>query len=196
MFVQVIKGQVRDPVGVRAAMEGWMRDLKPGAIGWLGTTAGVTQEGTCIVVARFQNQDTAQRNSQRPEQHQWWTQTEQLFSGPVSFADTEDVVLFGGGGSDEAGFVQVMEGRVLDRARADALVAEWEADLARDRPDILGGLTAYLTDSAYVDVVYFSSEEEARQFEKSMPPEAIEQMNSVSQVSAYHDLTEPWLWSA
>jgi hypothetical protein len=132
----------------------WTRDLAPTAIGWLGTTAGVTRDGTCIVLARFESQDAAKRNSERHEQHRWWTETERLFSGNVTFRETEDVVTWMGGGSDEAGFVQVMEGRVLDRARAAALVKEMEADIKNHRPDVLGGLTANMADGTYVDVVY------------------------------------------
>ena len=115
MFVQVIKGQVSDAAEVRSAMNQWMQDLRPDAIGWLGTTAGVTGDGTCFALARFQSHDAAKRNSERPEQDQWWTETARLFSGDVTFQETEGVVTWMGGGSDEAGFVQVMEGRVLDQ---------------------------------------------------------------------------------
>jgi len=195
MFVQVIKGRVSDAAEVRSAMNRWMEDLKPGATGWLGTTAGVTGDGTCIALARFQSHDAARRNSERPEQDQWWTEAARLFSGDVTFQDTEDVVTWMGGGSDEAGFVQVMEGRVLDRERADALVKEMEADMSNQRPDILGGLTAYMADGTYVDVVYFASEAAAREGEAEMPPEAMEQMNQTWEVTAFHDLTDPWLYS-
>jgi hypothetical protein len=197
MFVQVIKGQVSDSdaAEVRSAMNRWMQDLRPDAIGWLGTTAGVTGDGTCFALARFQSHDAAKRNSERPEQDQWWTETARLFSGDVTFQETEDVVTWMGGGSDEAGFVQVMEGRVLDRERADALVKEMEADMGDQRPDILGGLTAYMADGTYVDVVYFTSEAAAREGEKEMPPEAMEQMNQTWEVTAFHDLTDPWLYS-
>ena len=195
MFVQVIKGQVSDAAAVRGAMERWMQKLKPGAIGWLGTTAGITSDGTCITLARFESQDAARRNSDRPEQHQWWMETSKLFTGEVTFRDTEDVVVWMGGGSDEAGFVQVMEGRVLDRARADTLVKEMEAEMADQRPDILGGVTANMPDSSYMDFVYFSSEAEAREAEKDMPPEAMEQMNQTWEINSFLDLTEPWLYS-
>ena len=195
MFVQVIKGQVSDAAAIRAAMERWMHELKPGAIGWLGTTAGITSDGTCITLARFESQEAARRNSERPEQHQWWMETSKLFTGEVTFRDTEDVVVWMGGGSDEAGFVQVMEGRVLDRARADTLVKEMEAEMADRRPDILGGVTANMPDSTYTGFVYFRSEAEAREAEKDMPPEAMEQMNQTWEINSFLDLTEPWLYS-
>jgi hypothetical protein len=195
MFVQVIKGQVPDVAAIRAALERWMNELKPGAVGWLGTTSGVTSDGTCVTLARFESPEAAKRNSERPEQHEWWMQTAKLFSGEVTFRDTEDVVVWMGGGSDEAGFVQVMEGRVLDRARADQLVQEMEAEMADQRPDILGGLTANMPDSSYVDFVYFTSEAEAREAEKNMPAEAMEQMNQTWEINTFLDLADPWLFS-
>lgn len=195
MFVQVIKGQVSDAAAIRAALERWKEQLRPGAVGWLGTTAGVTSDGTFVALARFESQDAAKRNSERPEQHEWWMETAKLFAGEVTFRDTEDVVLWMGGGSDEAGFVQVMEGRVLDRARADQLVQEMEAGMADQRPDILGGLTANLPDSSYVDFVYFTNETEAREAEKNMPADAMEQMSQTWEINTFLDLTDPWLFS-
>jgi hypothetical protein len=47
-----------------------------------------------------------------------------------------------------------------------------------------------------VDVVYFTSEAAAREGEKEMPPDAMEQMNQTWEVIAFHDLTDPWLYSA
>ncbi len=195
MFVQVIKGSVSDRAAVHAALDDWMRDLAPTAAGWLGTTAGVTDDGTFLALARFESADAARRNNDRPEQDAWWRSVSQLFSGDVTFRDTEDVTTWNDGGSDDAGFVQAMEGRVLDRARADALVKEMDAEMTERRPDILGGVTATQPDGSYTDIVYFRSEAEAREGEKQMRPEDLEQMNEVWEIEAFHDLREPWLYS-
>ena len=53
MFVQVIQGNVSDAAAVRARFERWRAELAPGADGWLGSTAGVTDDGRLVVVARF-----------------------------------------------------------------------------------------------------------------------------------------------
>ena len=45
MFVQVIEGRVRNPDAVKSALDEWLRDVAPGAIGWLGSTGGVTTTG-------------------------------------------------------------------------------------------------------------------------------------------------------
>jgi hypothetical protein len=104
MFVQVIQGRTGDAGQLRARMDQWVRDLSAGAIGWLGSTAGVTADGTGIALARFESADAARRNSERPEQGQWWAETAKLFDGDVSFHDCSQVHLFGRGGSDDAGY--------------------------------------------------------------------------------------------
>ena len=45
----------------------------------------MTEDGRFIALARFASEEAAQRNSQRPEQDQWWTQTATLFSGEPTF---------------------------------------------------------------------------------------------------------------
>ena len=53
MFVQVIEGRVSDREGLHRQMDQWMTDLRPGATGFLGSTAGVTDDGYGIAFARF-----------------------------------------------------------------------------------------------------------------------------------------------
>ena len=93
MFVQVFKGQVSDAGEMRAALQRWRQELAPGATGWLGSTAGVTENGTFVGIARFESEEAARRNSDRPEQGQWWSQTEKLFTGEVTFRDSTDVMV-------------------------------------------------------------------------------------------------------
>src|SRR4028118_1129500 len=81
MFVQVIQGQVSDPNEARSALDRWTRDLAPDAEGWLGTTAGVTDDGQFIALARFASEEAARRNSERAEQGDWWGDTAKLVTG-------------------------------------------------------------------------------------------------------------------
>src|SRR5712691_314837 len=91
MFVQVIHGRVISPEQVRAALDRWSGQLAAGAEGWLGSTAGVTGDGRFVALARFESADAARRNSDRPEQGQWWAETSKLFTGEVTFRDSSDV---------------------------------------------------------------------------------------------------------
>ncbi|MGF7235229.1 MAG: hypothetical protein ACQSGP_09755, partial [Frankia sp.] len=124
MFMQIIQGPIGDVNAARATMDRWLRDLAPGAEGWLGGTYGVTEGGTLVAAVRFENEDAARRNSERSEQAAWWEEMRRHFTGDVTFHDCADVMLLVGGGSDQAGFIQIVQGRVRDRERAHTLVEQ------------------------------------------------------------------------
>jgi hypothetical protein len=199
MFIQVIQGHVTDRTGVYDAFESWVRQLAPGAEGWLGTTAGVTDDDELIALVRFESEDAAQRNSHRPEQHQWWMDTSKLFAGDATFHDSTEIDTMLEGGSDEAGFVQVIQGRTSDPARLRELNRRSEEPLRQHRPDIIGGTIALHDTDRVTEAVYFTSEPEAREGErKAMPPE-VEAVYREEQEQLrdqrYLDLNEPWLYS-
>src|SRR5688572_13024274 len=81
MFVQVFQGPVSDPQQAKTLLERWAAELGPTADGWLGSTAGVTDDGTLVALARFESEEAARRNSDRPEQGEWWAQMAQVFTG-------------------------------------------------------------------------------------------------------------------
>lgn len=167
MYVQVIEGHTDDPAGVRRQMERWDRDVRPGAVGFAGSTQGVAADGTVVVLARFQDAAAAKENADRPEQGAWWRDTEPLL-GPVTFRESSDTDTLFDGGSDDAGFVQVMMGRADDRAAVEAYETdEMMAQLRRARPDLIGGHRVWFEDGSYVDAAYFTSEAEARAGEGS-----------------------------
>src|SRR5688572_14894709 len=117
MFVQVIQGKAKDPAGLKKQWERWDQELRPQASGYLGGTAGVTADGKFIALARFESEDAAKANSDSPEQGKWWEETSQYLEDPM-FHDCREVTLSNGGGSDEAGFVQVMQGKSTDVEKA------------------------------------------------------------------------------
>lgn len=198
MFVQVIEGRVRDLEGLRSHVERWRSELAPGAEGYLGTTAGATPDGTFISLIRFESEEAARANSNRPEQGEWWQEAKQAFDGDPSFTDCPDVDLFGAGGSDDAGFVQVMHGRG-DRSGIEAVAAALEETMRRTRPDVIGGVVAWPGDGRFIQAVYFTSEGEARTAERAAPsPEdqaAMERLSSLMQIERYLDLPDPWLYT-
>lgn len=198
MFMQVIHGRVADPAELRTAMDRWVQELAPGADGWLGSTAGVTDDGVAVATARFVSQEAARRNSDRPEQGEWWAQTSKLFTGEVAFADCREVVQMRAGGSDEAGFVQVIQGRAKDVARLRELNEEF-AMYADFREDLIGGVIGLHDDDRFTQVAYFTSESAAREGERQEPPPELsaifqEEMSLLEDVS-YLDLRQPWLFS-
>jgi hypothetical protein len=197
MFVQVIEGRVSDRDGLRRQMDNWNRELRPGATGFLGSTAGVTDDGHSIAFARFESAAAAKANSDRPEQGRWWAETEKNFDGPVTFTDSEDVQTFLGGGSDDAGFVQVMKGSA-DRGQMSEIDQAFEQHAPSWRPEILGVLRVWTGSDTYVEVAYFKSEAEAREGEKKEPPPGLaEQMGQFEAMTAnieFLDIRDPWLY--
>jgi hypothetical protein len=201
MFVQVIQGRTSNAEAVSSAMDRWIEEVQPGSIGWLGSTTGVTDDGRVLAVARFESAGAAARNAERPEQSRWWEETEKLFDGEVTFADSEDVEVDLAGDPDRAGFVQVMQGRVTDAARARELVAQMSTqDMADFRPEILGSLMINHEPDRWTQVIYFSSEAAAREGEgKEVPPEMQAVMEELMALSPeppdYIDLRQPLLYS-
>jgi hypothetical protein len=200
MFIQVIQGKVSDEAGLRRCMEKWMQDLQPGAVGYLGTTAGTSDDGTYLALARFESAEAARRNSARPEQGAWWAETEKCFAGEVTFMDCDNVNQWLDGGSDDAGFVQIMEGHTKDAKRMLQLLTEAGERIHGLRPEIIGGTFATYGDDGFVEAVYFTSEAEARDHEKMTIPDDLRALFDEEQALAgdisYFDLHQPMLASA
>jgi hypothetical protein len=198
MFVQVIEGRVADREGLRRQLDRWTSELRPGAKGFLGSTAGVTDDGNAIAFARFESASDAEANNGRPEQGQWWAETEKCFDGEVTFTDSDDVETFLGGGSNDAGFVQVMKGSGVDRDQVHAMDAGFEEHAPSFRPDLIGVLRVWTGPDSYAEVAYFTSEAEAREGETKEPPaELAEQMGEFQDLIArieFRDLRDPWLY--
>ena len=198
MFVQVIEGRVADADRLRQKLDEWNEKLRPGATGFLGSTAGVTDDGRAICFARFESADAAQANSDRPEQGQWWAETESCFDGDVSFSNSDDVDTFLAGGSNDAGFVQVMKSHDVDREQVEALDKEFRDVAASVRPDVIGGTRAWTGPGTCVEAIYFTSEAAAREGEsKEMPPEFAEraaEFEAMMKNTEFIDLRQPWLY--
>jgi len=196
MFVQVITGRTSQPQAVVDAFDRWKTDLSSGATGWLGSTGGVTEDGRFIAVARFESEDAAMANSGRPAQGAWWAETERLLDGQAVFRNSTDVEVDLSGDPDQAGFVQVMQGRGSDPERTKELMAQDADAWAEFRPDVIGSVTIGHDEGAYTMVMYFTSEAEAREGErKELPPKLRAQMEEMNALSIgeteFFDLTQP-----
>jgi hypothetical protein len=195
MFVQVMQGTTSRGAEVREAMDRWLRDLSGGADGWLGSTGGVTADGTFVGLVRFASEEQARRNSDRPEQGQWWAETSRLFDGDVTFHEGTRVWADTPGDPGSAGFVQVIHGRSSDPDRTWEL-QESVTDWTGGRSDLLGGLVVE-HDDGYTGAFYFTSEADAREGERREPPEAdraaMEEMEALEGPREFLDLADPWL---
>jgi hypothetical protein len=198
MFVQVIQGRVGDKEQLRARLEEWMSQLAPDAVGWLGSTSGVTDDGQSVALVRFESEEAARRNSDRPEQSAWWERTAAVFTDEPVFRNSTSVDVDTPGDPGQAGFVQVMQGRSSDPERARQLMADDTIDWQAFRPEILGSVSVGHDDGGWTMALYFTSEEAAREGERKEPPPEMEQMMKEMQditvgEPVFFDLRDPWL---
>ncbi len=182
MFLQIIQGTIADRATFEHEADRWAAELKPSAAGFIGGTRGVTPDGIGVLVARFESDEAARANSDRPETTEWWRSMEKAFDA-ASFKESYEVDTMLGGGSDDAGFVQLIQGRVKDKSAARAMLIGAEGQLVQGRPDILGGLMVWFGNSGeFTQVMYFRSEEEARAGELGEAEEELDEQ--------YRDLME------
>jgi hypothetical protein len=200
VFIQVIQGRCNDADALHRQMDRWREELEPGATGWLGGTYGLTDDGEFVAVVRFDSRASAEANSARPGQGKWWEEASQLFEGEVSFHDCDDVTMMLDGGSDDAGFVQVIQGRLSDPERFRHMM-EGPMDMLHEaRPDIIGGTIAIDADGFFTQTMAFRTESEARDREQQTPPpeaqRELDEMGAMMSDVSYHDLHHPWFASA
>jgi peptidoglycan hydrolase-like protein with peptidoglycan-binding domain len=198
MFLQVIQGKANDVDGLRRQVDIWERDLRSGASGYLGTTGGVAEDGTAIFLVRFDSEEAARANSDRPEQGEWWSETVKYFDGDPTFRNCREVDETLGGPAENAGFVQVMQGRVRDKARLRALEEEFMPQLTEMRPDVIGSIRGWDGD-LFTDAIHFTSEADAREGESKMAENAgddFAEFTSLVEDLTYIDLKDPWVRSA
>jgi hypothetical protein len=193
MFIQIIQGRCTRQEELHAMLDRWPEELGPGAEGWLGGTYGFTDDDQFVGVVRFEDRETAMANSQRPEQSAWAEQMTALFDGPVEYHDCDDVTLLFEGGSDDAGFVQIIRGKVDDPERLRRMMTEDPTELHRMRPDIIGATLAIEPDGTFTETVAFTDESSARTGEKQEPPEDVQRdLEYAMQGATFYDLHHPW----
>jgi hypothetical protein len=199
MFIRIIQGRATNPPGIRRDLGRWQRLLAADADGWLGSTAGITEDGWSVTVVRFASEAHARRNSDRPEQREWWRDASQHLAR-VAVHDASEVHTYWDGRADEAGFVQVIQGHIDDPERMVSLGRDQEKVLAREAPPILGMTVAEHADRPgdFTQILYFTSEQDARRFAQE-PPAAdepvLEQLRSLLTTSRCFDLRDPQMLS-
>ena len=198
MFIQVMQGRVKDAAGVRREFDRWGDQLGAVATGWLGLTAGITDGGELVAVFRFDNEASAAANDERPAVAGWRAAVEKRLAGPPRLHRCPIVRVVKGGSSDQAGFVRVLQGKVIDARRLAALQSEVEQGL-QDEAHVLGVTVADHGEGGwFTEVTFFTSERAVRAAEREMPVAKAVQLGMVRSYMESLDLSElrtPWLQS-
>jgi len=196
VFIQIIQGKCTRQDDLHALVDEWRRELSAGATGWLGGTYGFTDDDMFVGVVRFESRDAATANSERPEQGAWSERMTAVMDSPLEFHDCDDVTLFLDGGSDQAGFVQIIRGKVDEPARLKAMLADTDS-LHEMRPEIIGGSLAIEADGTFTETVAFTSEEAARAAEQMEAPEDVRrELEYAMKDATFFDLHHPWFQTA
>ena len=199
MFIQIIQGKCTRQDELRALADTWREEMAPSADGWLGGTYGFTDDDQFVGVIRFESREAAMRNSERPEQGEWAKRMTALIDGPVEYHDCDDVTLMLDGGSDDAGFVQVIRGKVDDPQKLKSLMGDTDM-LHELRPEILGATLAIEADGTFTETVAFTDEKSARAAESKempeMPADVRETLDTAMQNAKFYDLHHPWFASS
>jgi hypothetical protein len=197
VFIQIVQGRCKREKEMRALADRWRDELAPGADGWLGGTYGFTDDDMFLAVVRFESRQKAMTNSARPEQGAWAEQMMALMDGEVTYHDCEDVTLMMGGGSDDAGFVQVIRGKVDDPDRLRAMMTSDPTSLHEMRPEIIGATLAIEPDGTFTETVAFTDEASARKGESTEPPADVRaELEYAMKDATFYDLHHPWFSSA
>lgn len=160
MFIAFTEGKITNPQAFMEAVQQWDAKVRPIAKGWLGTTMGGTADGRFAVVNRFQDEASARATFEHPDRQAWMASLAPHMTD-VNVVESAEVDTFGAGGSDDAGFVQIMVGEVSDKERMRELDREMDDSFREQRPEVIGGTTAW-NGNRFVTTVYFTSEQAAR----------------------------------
>ena len=164
MFVQIIKGTTKDAAGVRRQGERWNTDVRPGAIGFLGSTVGVSDDGTFYAFARFADAASARANSERPEQSAWWSETAKLFDGGAHVPRDER---HHGAARRRLRYVPGSCRSWKAPSPTAPRPRRWRTtrcshNSARRGPTCIGSVRMWFAGGAFVEAAYFTSEDAAR----------------------------------
>ena len=201
MFVQIFKAPVENASAVRPVLLDWMEQHAPRAAadGWLGSTGGVTADGTMVAIGLFNSAEAARRNGDRAGQGDWWSELTQVFTGSVVFRNCTAVEVGRGDGRQPAGFVHVVEGKTSDRAGLRALSRNYDHVMTGAMPGLLGFVLAFHDEDlgGFTRVSYFPTEKHARIAQEASlsgeQAELMRRMDAVISDATSLDLHDPWI---
>jgi hypothetical protein len=194
VFIQMVEGNSSRQDEMRGLVDDWCGSMadRPG---WLGGTYGCTDDGRFVGVVRFDSSTACKESSAGEAAATWWAGAEALFDGRCRIHESDDVTMMFDGGSDSAGFVQVMRGRVGDPDKLRHITSDtaMTSMLHQARPEIIGATLAVEPDGTFVETIAFTDEDSARKGEQlDMPQDVRDELMAAMNDVEYLDLHQPW----
>lgn len=192
MFIQMVQGACTHQDDMRMLVDDWCGEMADQP-GWLGGTYGFTDDNSFVGVVRWDTRAACQAYCDRMDAAWWWAGACEVMDGMPEVHQSDDVTMMLEGGSDDAGFVQIMHGKVgdADLLRKMSTDQEMTAMLHQARPDIIGSTLLIEDDGTFVETISFTDEESARIGEKQEMPPAADMEHAIREVH-YMDLHHPW----
>lgn len=195
MFIQIMQARCTRQDEMRQVIDEASAALADRA-GWLGGTFGFTDDDRFVGVVRFESEEACRELTGTEKAKAWFERARELCQD-VEMRETGDVTMMLEGGSDSAGFVQVMRGHIADPQRFRHLASdEMMTMLHQARPEVIGGTLAVEPDGSFTETVAFTDEDSARKGESANMPEAVrEELEAAYADIEFIDLHEPWFVS-
>ncbi|HVM00892.1 MAG TPA: hypothetical protein VM324_16500 [Egibacteraceae bacterium] len=196
MFLRIVQARCTDEQAVRRLWKEWA-DAAATISGWLGSTGGVTREGTLFLLSRYDSAQAARAHADSAQHAAWLEAAGAGLDGAPTVRETADVHAVGDPEPAEAGFLQIMEARVADRRRWEEIEEGLADAFTAHRPDFVGGYRAWVSADRVCAVDYFTSEAEARAGEAKPPPPDLqagfEQWIAMLDEIVWHNIADPWI---
>ncbi len=194
MFIQMVQGGSTQQDDMRMLVDDWCGAMaeRPG---WLGGTYGFTDDGSFVGVVRYESAAACEELCSTDDAALWWACAESLFDGSPEIHQSEDCSIMLDGGSDDAGFVQIMRGRVSDADKLRRLMTDQSMTsmLHQARPEIIGGTLLIEDDGSFTETIAFTDEDAARRGEQmDMPADVAAEFEGAVADVKYYDLHRPW----
>ncbi len=197
MFIQMVQGPCTRQDEMRMLVDSWCSRMadRPG---WLGGTYGFTDDDRFMGIVRYDSEEACRESSTAPDAGMWWASAMALMDGDCEIHQSGDVTMMLEGGSDHAGFVQVMRGHVGDANLLRKMTGDTDMTnmLHEARPEIIGSVLAIEDDGSFIETVAFTDEESARRGEMQEMPAAVQQDMAAAMADVeFIDLHNPWFAS-
>jgi hypothetical protein len=195
VYIQMAQGKCDRQDEMRRIVDNWSAAMAERE-GWLGGTYGFTDDGRFVGVTRYASAADCERLFADELSQQSWA-TAQRICEDLVMHESGDVTMMLEGGSDSAGFVQVMRGHIGDPERFRHLASdEMTSMLHQARPEVIGGTLAVEPDGAFIETIFFTDEDSARHGEsQDMPEQVRAELEDAFADVEYLDLHKPWFAS-
>ena len=196
MFVLTVAAHTSAADALRRHVLTWPAEVGTAATGWLGSTAGVSDDGAFLLLLRFESEEASLITSGLPSYTDWWQMCRRHLDTKPSFTPSTAVTGILAGGSDSAAAVRITQGRATP-SRLEDIVRRLEVVPASQRDDVIGGLVAWHDGGQFTEALYLRAPPTARLLAATSTPlgRFARDHDAAIRGARITDLREPWLTS-